>query len=54
MNKRFVIGIDRAKMRLYDVDQSSQEVIVDSGQDMGYNNDEQTNKIQNKFASLKF
>ena len=33
MNKRFVIGIDRAKMRLYDVDQSSQEDIVDSGQD---------------------
>ena len=54
MNKRFVIGIDRAKMRLYDVDQSSQEDIVDSGQDVGYNNDEQTKKIQNKFASLKF
>ena len=53
MNKRFVIGIDRAKMRLYDVDQSSQEDIVDSGQDVGYNNDEQTKKIQNKFASLK-
>ena len=54
LNKRFVIGIDRAKMRLYDVDQNaSQEDIVDSGQDVGYNNDEQTKKIQNKFAKLE-
>ena len=32
MNKRFVIGIDRAKMKLYDVKDSEQN-IVDSGQD---------------------
>ena len=31
--KRFVIGIDRAKMRLYDCEQSAQEDIVDSGQE---------------------
>ena len=31
MNKRFIVGIDRAKMRLYDVDQGQQN-IVDSGQ----------------------
>ena len=31
--KRFVIGVDRAKMRLYDAEQSAQEDIVDSGQD---------------------
>ena len=31
MNKRFVIGIDRAKMRLFDVKMSDQN-IVDSGQ----------------------
>ena len=54
MNKRFVIGIDRAKMRLYDVDQSSQEDIVDSGQGVEYNSEKETKKIQNKFASLKF
>jgi hypothetical protein len=30
--KRFVIGIDRAKMRLYDTEQSSQVDIIDSGQ----------------------
>ena len=27
------MGIDRAKMRLYDCEQSAQEDIVDSGQD---------------------
>ena len=32
VNKRFVIGIDRAKMRLYDV-KNGQQNIVDSGQD---------------------
>ena len=31
--KRFVLGIDRAKMRLYDAESSAQENIVDSGQD---------------------
>ena len=32
INKRFIIGIDRAKMRLFDVDASEQTDIVDSGQ----------------------
>jgi hypothetical protein len=31
-NKRFVVGIDRPKMRLYDTEQSAQMDIVDSGQ----------------------
>lgn len=31
-NKRFTIGIDRAKMKLYDTEQSSQYDIIDSGQ----------------------
>jgi predicted nuclease of predicted toxin-antitoxin system len=52
-NKRFVIGIDRAKMKLYDCDQSAQEDIVDSGQEEEYNNDE-SKKIKNKFAKLTF
>ena len=30
MNKRFVVGIDRAKMRLYDCNEQSN--IIDSGQ----------------------
>jgi replicative DNA helicase len=33
MYKRFVIGIDRSKMKLYDVEESAQADIVDSGQD---------------------
>ena len=33
MNKRFVLGIDRAKMRLFDVDSSEQMELVDSGQE---------------------
>ena len=32
INKRFVVGIDRAKMRLYDVEQSAQEGITDANQ----------------------
>ena len=33
VNKRFVVGIDRAKMRLYDVKVSEQNDLVDSGQE---------------------
>jgi len=33
VNKRFVLGIDRSKMRLYDCQQKEQEDLVDSGQD---------------------
>ena len=29
--KRFVVGIDRAKMRLYDCDQGAQDDIIDAG-----------------------
>ena len=29
--KRFVIGVDRAKMRLYDCEQKAQDDILDSG-----------------------
>jgi replicative DNA helicase len=31
--KRFVVGVDRSKMRLYDVEESAQQGITDSGQD---------------------
>jgi replicative DNA helicase len=31
VNKRFVIGVDRAKMKLYDLEQSAQKGITDSG-----------------------
>ena len=29
VNKRFVVGIDRARMRLYDVEMSAQEDLID-------------------------
>ena len=32
VNKRFILGIDRAKMKLYDVEQQAQDDLVDSGQ----------------------
>ena len=49
--KRFVVGIDRAKMRLYDCEQSAQEDIVDSGQEEEYNYKENTKK---SFSDFKF
>jgi len=33
MNKRFVVGIDRARMKLYDCEQEAQDDIIDSGQE---------------------
>jgi archaellum biogenesis ATPase FlaH len=35
--KRFTIGVDRAKMKLYDVDQSGQDGLADAGQDKPIN-----------------
>ena len=52
INKRFVIGIDRAKMRLYDCEQKAQNDIVDSGQDEEYN--EKESKLKKSFAEFKF
>ena len=50
--KRFVIGIDRAKMRLYDCEQKAQEDILDSGQEEEYNKFKQ--KPKKSFAEFKF
>ena len=52
MNKRFIVGIDRAKMRLYDCEQSAQEDILDSGKEEEY--DPEEDKKQNKFSGFKF
>jgi replicative DNA helicase len=52
MNKRFVVGIDRAKMRLFDVEQSAQQDILDSGQEEEYTYKEESKK--EKFAGFKF
>ena len=32
VNKKFVVGINRNKMRLFDVDQTAQDELVDNGQ----------------------
>jgi replicative DNA helicase len=50
--KRFVVGIDRAKMRLYDCEQSAQEDLVDSGQEEEYNFEEK--KPKKAFGDFKF
>lgn len=52
--KKFVIGIDRAKMRLYDVDQSAQKDILDSGQEEEYNDEVNQPDLKQKFRSFTF
>jgi replicative DNA helicase len=53
--KRFVVGIDRSKMRLYDVEQSAQKDILDSGKEEEYNYEE-TKKpsLKEKFGQFKY
>ena len=49
--KRFIVGIDRAKMRLYDCEQKAQEDVLDSGTKEEYTEE----KIPKKtFAEFKF
>ena len=52
LHKRFVVGIDRAKMRLYDCEQSAQEDILDTGKDEEYNNEE--HNVKKSFEGFKF
>lgn len=47
VNKRFVIGIDRTKMKLYDVENSAQTDIIDSGQSASTYNSAPKNKFKN-------
>jgi len=49
--KRFVVGIDRAKMRLYDCDQSEGGSLIDAGEEITSSLNEGT---KSKFAGLKF
>ena len=53
INKRFIVGVDRSKMRLYDCEQTAQEDIIDKGDDVEYSGEEQS-KFKSKFAELKF
>jgi len=47
MNRKFIVGVDRSKMRLYDVEQSAQSDLVDSGQESFTDKD-----LDNKFKQL--
>lgn len=49
LNKRFTVGIDRAKMKLYDLDLSAQSNIIDSGQSKASG----PTKGGNKFGGFK-
>ena len=51
MNKRFIVGVDRAKMRLYDCEQRAQNDILDSGKEEEYNYEEKPKK---SFEGFKF
>ena len=54
INKRFMIGVDRAKMRLYDVDQSAQSNILDNKDGIDDNIDYSLDKVFNKdFTGIK-
>jgi replicative DNA helicase len=52
IHKRFVVGIDRAKMRLYDCEQSAQNDILDNGKDEEYDYEEK--KPKKSFEGFKF
>jgi archaellum biogenesis ATPase FlaH len=49
INKRFTIGIDRSRMKLFDLEQSAQQNISDSGQAQIH----QLNPSKSKFGALK-
>ncbi len=51
--RRFIVGIDRAKMRLYDCEQTAQKDILDSGQEDEYN-DYEDKKPKKSFEGFKF
>ena len=53
-HRKFVVGIDRAKMRLFDVEQSSQNDILDSEPTTKYNSEESSFKPTKSFADFTF
>jgi len=54
INKRFVLGIDRSKMRLYDVDNTQQNDLVDSGQFTPNSQTKATNQVVDKYDDFVF
>ena len=56
-NKRFMVGVDRSKMRLYDLDSEAQKNITDSGQDDNvpvFDRGQMSTRISNDYGSIKF
>jgi archaellum biogenesis ATPase FlaH len=53
LNKRFVVGVDRAKMKLFDVEQSAQDGITDAGS-MDPSESYKSMQKQNKFEKKSF
>ena len=49
--KRFVIGVDRAKMRLYDCEQTAQDDLLDNKQEEQYSYEDKPKKV---FEGFKF
>ncbi len=54
VHRKFVVGIDRAKMRLFDVEQTAQEDILDSEPTFKYNDDESKFTPTKSFADFTF
>lgn len=54
MYKRFVVGVDRNKMRLYDVEQNAQVDVLDDALNEPYNEDDKKTKMKEKFGGFKF
>jgi len=52
MYRRFVVGIDKSKMRLYDVEQNAQLEALDESAEDQYNNKDEDKK--SKFANFKY
>lgn len=54
IHKRFIVGIDRAKMRLYDCEQTAQKDIIDKGVDDKEDDIYQKEKPKKSFDGFKF
>ena len=52
VNRKFIVGVDRSKMRLYDVEQTAQEDLVESGQKDPISTDNKFKKL-GQFSDFK-
>jgi hypothetical protein len=53
LNKRFVIGVDRARMKLYDVEASAQDLADSVQEEIPVMDRSQQQNKTNKFKGLK-